>query len=199
MVVYPPLVDPPIAAARIAAVRKVQDRMPRPEQPQVVLYLRPTCAYCRQVYDLLMRRQVDLTVRDVSQDADALAEMVQRSGQHEVPVVVAGGEVIVGLDRRRLDQLFPREEEQPARLGVSIASVGAAGKRPLGAYVGRVSADSPADRAGLREGDVIVEVAQQPVRSAHDVHAALVQILPGTKVPVTMWRNGHRLRIIVNV
>jgi glutaredoxin len=173
--------------------------MPPAEPLRAILYLRPTCPYCRQVYDLLVRRQVDLTVRNVSEDAGALAEMVRRSGQHDVPVVIAGEEVVVGLDRRRLDQLFPRKEEQPIRLGVSIASVGAGGRRPLGAYVGRVSADSPADRAGLREGDVIVEVAQRPVHSAQDVRAALVSILPGTKVPITMWRSGHTLRVVVSV
>jgi len=43
---------------------------------------------------------------DVSQDKNALEEMVKLTGQMGVPVIVIDGEVLIGFDRNRLDQLL---------------------------------------------------------------------------------------------
>jgi S1-C subfamily serine protease len=48
-----------------------------------------------------------------------------------------------------------------------------------GAYVGGVKPGSPADVAGVRVGDIIVEVGDKPVRSADDLSATLSKLNPG--------------------
>jgi S1-C subfamily serine protease len=56
---------------------------------------------------------------------------------------------------------------------------------------------SPATRAGLREGDLIVGFDEQPVAAVDDLHRALTWKLIGASVPVTVIRRGEKLVIDV--
>jgi glutaredoxin len=49
---------------------------------------------------------------DVSSDVKAREEMIKISGQMGVPVIVVDGEIIVGFDRNRLDELLSIQEEE---------------------------------------------------------------------------------------
>ncbi len=167
--------------------------------PQVTLFFSPTCAYCKQVQEFLAHRNVEFVARDVSRDPDALRDLVRLTGKYNVPVVVVGDHVVVGFDRARLERLLPRRERRRPRLGVAIATVRSDGKHPGGAYVGHVREGSSADRAGIRPGDIIVEMAQRPITNAHDVHALLAELPPGRQVPMTLWRNGRKLRLLVRL
>jgi len=42
--------------------------------------------------------------RDVTQDAQAREEMIQLSGRMAVPVIVIGGEVMVGFDQKAITE-----------------------------------------------------------------------------------------------
>ncbi len=53
-----------------------------------------------------------------------------------------------------------------------------------------VVSDSPADRAGLREGDLIVELDGRPVESAADLQRMMTGELIGRSVEVAVWRAG---------
>jgi serine protease Do len=71
------------------------------------------------------------------------------------------------------EELAPPEQEGPLRLGVEIGEVTpeiqqAIGVRVPGALVVSVEPGSPAERAGLQPGLVIVEVAGHPVHSAKE-------------------------------
>ena len=54
---------------------------------------------------------------------------------------------------------------------------------------------TPADRAGIRPEDLIVEVASKPVASVEDLQRVMVAELIGTKVPVRLLRQGRELEL----
>jgi S1-C subfamily serine protease len=56
---------------------------------------------------------------------------------------------------------------------------------------------SPADRGGIREGDLIVEVAGRPVEDATDLQRMMVAELIGAPVRAKVWRAGSELEIQV--
>jgi serine protease DegQ len=61
-----------------------------------------------------------------------------------------------------------------------------------GALVLSVSEGSPAARAGLREGDVMVELDGEPIRTVEDLFAAIRQRDPGQTVELTIVREDNR-------
>jgi glutaredoxin 3 len=139
---------------------------------------------------------------DVSRDRAAAVEMVRRTGQQGVPVIQVGEQYIVGFDRPRLERALaalPRTDGAGARptFGAAIAdAAGVALERgaaaTAGAYIGRVRPDTPAARAGLRAGDVIVAVDGRPVADAGEAEAALRALPPGRPFSVTYQRGGER-------
>lgn len=131
---------------------------------------------------------------NVAGDHTAANEMVRISGQRGVPVIVIDGQVVVGFDRPRLEQLLAQREGSP-EAGMAITSAEAyAAKRglrlPAGAYVGRVSPGGAAARAGVQAGDVVTALAGQPVRSDRELEA-LLRGHQGRRVPLAVWRNGE--------
>jgi serine protease Do len=59
-----------------------------------------------------------------------------------------------------------------------------------GAVVERVQPGSPADNAGLQQGDVILEVDRKPVQNAAEVQNALGSVPQGQDALVLVWSNG---------
>jgi glutaredoxin 3 len=55
--------------------------------------------------EFLSQKGLKFTEYDVSKDRAALDEMVKLSGARSVPVISACGEVMVGFDRTRLEQM----------------------------------------------------------------------------------------------
>ncbi len=68
-----------------------------------------------------------------------------------------------------------------------------------GALVAQVQKDSPAEKAGLKEGDVIVEFNGIPVEDAGSFRARVASTKPGTKVKLMVMRNGERKEIEVEI
>jgi len=73
---------------------------------EVTIYTSSTCSWCEAVKDYLRAREVDFEEVDVSEDVDRARELVEKSGQYGVPVVDIDGEMVVGFDRPRIDELL---------------------------------------------------------------------------------------------
>ena len=76
------------------------------DQPKVVIYTTPTCPYCHQAKSFLAERGVAFTDKDVAVDREARDEMVKKSGQLGVPVIEVDGNIVVGFNRGKLDELL---------------------------------------------------------------------------------------------
>ena len=120
----------------------------------------------------------------MSANPQAAREMIQRSGQQGVPVIVANGELIVGFDRPRLERLIQRiKQEQGPQLGLIARDA-----PDVGVEVGGTRPGSPADRAGFRTGDVLESIDGKPVRSLAELERLLPQLPRGVPLDVRVKR-----------
>lgn len=73
---------------------------------EVTIYSTPTCHFCHLAKDFFMKNGVKYTEYDVLNNIEKRQEMINVSGGLGVPVIVIGGEVIVGFDQSRISQLL---------------------------------------------------------------------------------------------
>ncbi len=69
---------------------------------KVSIYTTKTCVYCRMAKDMFAKNNISYNEYDVGADLEKRREMVEKSGQMGVPVIIVGDEVIVGFDKPRL-------------------------------------------------------------------------------------------------
>jgi serine protease Do len=107
--------------------------------------------------------------------------------------------------RAIIERLKAGEEIVYGFVGIEITEVGeeqakaSGAEAGNGAYVARVVPDAPGAKAGVREGDVVVGIGNETVRSPDDV-IQIVQVTPvGEKVTLLVMRNGKRRRLTVEV
>ncbi|WP_456831451.1 glutaredoxin family protein [Deinococcus sp. UYEF24] len=81
--------------------------------PEITVYTVPNCADCAAVKALLKRHGVAFSERNVRNDPEALAEMLQRTNVRITPVTLIGQQVFYGP----LDEVRPRLTEALTSLG----------------------------------------------------------------------------------
>jgi glutaredoxin 3 len=52
------------------------------------LYYRPDCPFCQRVLQMAENFNVDLELKDISESEEALAELLEKGGEHKVPFLV---------------------------------------------------------------------------------------------------------------
>jgi len=60
------------------------------------------------VKEYLSQKQVAYTEHDVAQDRETAQEMVKKTGQMGVPVIIVDGEIVVGFNQSKLDDLLAK-------------------------------------------------------------------------------------------
>jgi len=99
------------------------------------------------------------------------------------------------------DQIVATGKVQHAKLGVSVQEVGQdfadsfGLATPDGALIASVERGSPAERAGLKSGDVVRRINGQPIVSSGDLSSNIGLSKPGDKVALDVWRDGKLVRI----
>jgi glutaredoxin-like YruB-family protein len=73
---------------------------------QVTVYTTPTCSWCTTLKTYLDQNQVRYREINVASDTAAAEAMVRRSGQQGVPQTEINGQMIVGFDKARINQLL---------------------------------------------------------------------------------------------
>ncbi|GAC86507.1 endopeptidase DegP/Do [Gluconobacter thailandicus F149-1 = NBRC 100600] len=69
------------------------------------------------------------------------------------------------------------------------------GAPPHGTLVASVSKGSPAEKAGIKSGDVILTLNGHPVKNGHDLAVKVVSIAPGTDATVNLLRDGKPIDV----
>lgn len=115
----------------------------------------------------------------------------------------SGGNIGIGfaipsnMVRAVMDQLLKTGKVRRGMLGVTIQSVNADLANSLnmpaarGAIVTSVQPGGPAETAGLKRGDVITNVNNQPVNDTNGLRNAVARMAPGTTVSVKALREGR--------
>ncbi len=123
----------------------------------------------------------------------------------------SGGNVGIGFaipsDQAKgiVQQIVQNGSVQRGWLGVGIAPVTPEIASSLrladakGAMVNSVTEDSPAAKAGLREGDVILSYGGQPVNTVRDLTRAVADTKAGTTRDIRIFRDGREQTLKVNI
>lgn len=114
--------------------------------------------------------------------------------------MIAAGCGHTALDEKKPSRVMviTNRDDDRSWLGVTVIDITRrfAEKKNLsvneGAYVSGVADDSPAERAGLREGDVIVEFDGQKIRDTEDLQQAVRKVEPGREVFIGVVRDGEK-------
>jgi serine protease Do len=115
----------------------------------------------------------------------------------ELPVQVAD-------NGSRMEQGGDNEPDQDALDGVEVTDLNPDVRRQYeiprnvhGALVSSVDEDSNSAKAGLRQGDVVLEINHEPVRNADDA-VELSKNAKGSRVLLRLWREGGSFSITVD-
>ncbi len=123
----------------------------------------------------------------------------------------SGGSVGIGFSvpantaKNVISQLVQYGETRRGWLGVKIQSVtdeiaeSLNLDSPRGALVADVTADGPAQKAGIQPGDIVIEFNGRPVTAMRDLPKIVAETPIGTKVPVKVLRKGKEVSITAEV
>ncbi len=85
----------------------------------------------------------------------------------------------------------------PGRDEMNAAELNRVGYRGLGVVATGVQADGPAEKAGIRSGDIITRLNNQPVGSVAVLRSAITNNAPGDRVTVEVVRGGELMSFTV--
>lgn len=103
--------------------------------------------------------------------------------------------------KKVIGDLMNYGEVQRAFLGVSIRTVDASLAEEFkldkieGVYVAGINADGAAEQAGIKNGDIILDVGGKVVNSSSELQEQVSRFHPGDKVSVSIKRGGKRKQI----
>lgn len=72
--------------------------------PNITIYSTPTCGYCQMAKEYLKSKNIAYTEFNVQADHAKAEEMIKKTGQFGVPVIDIDGHVIIGFDKKKIDE-----------------------------------------------------------------------------------------------
>ncbi len=116
-----------------------------------------------------------------------------------------GFAIPVNMAKNVMDQLIRSGKVRRGSLGViiqpltpeAISRLGLQNAR--GAFVNSVVSGGPAERAGVRAGDVITGVNGTPIQDPNALRNTIARTPPGTDVTLTVWRNRREEQVRVRL
>lgn len=75
-------------------------------QPKVIIFSTPTCSFCNHAKRYFKEKNIRFTDVDVSRDQSAARDMMRRTGQMGVPVILINNKAVVGFDKNKINQIL---------------------------------------------------------------------------------------------
>ncbi|MEK9182564.1 MAG: glutaredoxin family protein [Patescibacteria group bacterium] len=74
--------------------------------PAVTIYSTPSCHFCHMAKEFFKEKNVAYTEYDVASNAEKRKEMIDKSKQMGVPVIIIGNDLVVGFNKPVIAQLL---------------------------------------------------------------------------------------------
>ena len=72
----------------------------------VTIYSTPSCHFCHMAKDFFKEKNVAFTDYNVAADPEKRKELIEKSGQMGVPVIIIGDEMVIGFNKPKIVQLL---------------------------------------------------------------------------------------------
>lgn len=72
----------------------------------VVIYSTPNCTYCNMAKEFFTANNIPFQTIDVASDPVRRQEMIEKSGQMGVPVILVDDQMVIGFNKRLLSNLL---------------------------------------------------------------------------------------------
>jgi S1-C subfamily serine protease len=99
----------------------------------------------------------------------------------------------IGIYYEVITPTLAKEEDLPIDYGAWVSRGGTAGNEPA------VLPDSPADKAGLKNGDIITSAEGRRIDTGHALDDILIEYEPGDKVTLEVLRDGRTFQVDVTL
>ncbi|MEE9405871.1 MAG: glutaredoxin domain-containing protein [Candidatus Aenigmarchaeota archaeon] len=73
---------------------------------KVRIFSTTSCPWCIKVKQYLEEHKIEFEEINVQEDQEAAKEMVEKSGQTGVPVLEIDGQMVIGFDKEKIDELL---------------------------------------------------------------------------------------------
>jgi aminopeptidase N len=127
-------------------------------------------------------------------DADGLGKISEVARAAALYLAITPKPLTPTLTASRPDENAPRVERK-----VTVGIIPDFTYNESGVRLGGVAPGSPAEAAGLRQGDVIIKAGARPVAVLKDLSDALKASGPGDRLAVTFLRHGQAIKVDVKV
>ncbi len=75
---------------------------------KVVIYSTPTCPICKRAKQYFANQGIPYQDINVAADREAAHEMIHKSGQMGVPVIIVDDELMIGFNQSKFDALLAK-------------------------------------------------------------------------------------------
>lgn len=116
-----------------------------------------------------------------------------------------GFAIPMNMARRVMDSIIYNRPEKRKRLGIVVQDVSpelaARFNFPhtRGAIVTGIEKESPAEKAGLETGDIIVKIGSRSITSVYSMEVAAKKFLPGAVFTIEYYRNGNKRTAAIEI
>jgi len=102
-------------------------------------------------------------------------------------------------EQEQLIEAFDNREKGYLKEGSDIDRVIVPGMNIYGVRLNRISKSGPADLAGIKDGDIVIEFDGVPTRTRRELENRIVRAQPYSTVKVVIVRDGQRMELDVKV
>ena len=78
---------------------------------QIIIYALPGCSFCRQAKEYFEANNVLFEEINVEENEQAAEDIIERTGQSGFPVLDIQGELIIGFDREKIEEVLKNADK----------------------------------------------------------------------------------------